>query len=109
MDQFEGDPNPGKIFIRIIAITLIWIEHRESRGRTFIFIRQVMIGDDHIETAVFSPVKRLVRAYPAIDTHDQPIAIIPRLFQACLLNTVAFGETMRNMEANRAPEQLQCA
>ena len=75
MDQLESYAHAGKILVRILAAMLIRIKHGQRRRRAFIFIRQVVIGDDYVEPVRARPMQRLVRAYAAIDADHQLVSI----------------------------------
>ncbi len=78
MNEFESHAHSGEIFIRIIASVLIWIQDSQCRRRSFVFVRQVMIGNDNVESISPGPKQRLVRADAAIDADDQLISIAHR-------------------------------
>ena len=57
----------------------------------------MMIRNDDVQPVVTRPMKRLVRANSAIDADDEFVTFARGFFERCLLNTVAFGETMRDV------------
>ena len=56
MHQFESDAHAGEILVRIITAELIGIKHRESGRRAFVFVGQMMIGDDDVEAVIARPI-----------------------------------------------------
>ena len=109
VNQFESDSDAGEVLVRVFTPKLIWIEHGKSRWRTFFFVRQMVIGDDHVEPDLARPVEWFVRANAAVNTDHELAAIGESLFECCLLNAVAFGETMRDMKADVCAEEFQRA
>src|SRR5687767_8391703 len=70
VDEFERDADTREVFVRIIAAFLVRIEHGKGWWSAFCLVGEMVIGDDYVETVVVGPVKRLVRSYAAVDTHD---------------------------------------
>ena len=70
MNQFESNADAGEIFIRIVTAVLVGIQDSQSRRCSFIFVRQMMIGNDDVQAIRARPMQRLVRAYAAIDADD---------------------------------------
>src|SRR5918999_356109 len=99
MNEFERDADTGEVLVRILATLLVRIEDGECRRSAFVFVRQVMVGNDYVETFFACPMKWRVRADAAVDAHDQFVTFCERLFECCLLDTVTFGETMRNVKS----------
>src|SRR5215213_5873263 len=100
MNQFESDSDSGQVLVRIFTTNLIWVEHCESGRRALLFVRHVVIGDDHVETVFARPVEWFMSANAAVDADDQRVTIGYCLFDRRLLNTVAFGKAMRDMKAD---------
>src|SRR5262249_62361981 len=97
MNEFESHTDSGKVLVRIVTAVLIWIQHCERRRRTFVDIRQMMVGDDNVESLVTCPDEWLVRANPAIDAAHQFFTIVLCPLQPCPLNNLAFLTPMRDV------------
>jgi len=67
MCEFECDPDAGKMLIGIFAIGLVRIYDRIGVRITTFRIRDVMIGDDKVDTVFFRPGDRLKTSYPSVD------------------------------------------
>src|SRR6266550_3930311 len=107
MDQFESDAHTREVLIGIGTAVLIWIEYSAREWRAFVFIGQVMIGNDYIQALLPGPNKWLVSADAAIDTDDEFVAVSDGLLQRGLLNSITFRETMRHMVTSATTKQLQ--
>src|SRR5215207_4841135 len=95
------------MLVRVFAPGLVWIEHGERGRRACFFVRQVVIGDDHVETHFARPVEWFVSAYAAVDADDEFVAIGESLFECRLLNAVAFSEAMWNVESGVCAEEFE--
>ena len=109
MNQFESDADAGEILIGIITAFLIWIQHRERGRRAFVGVRQMMIGDDDVESVCACPVQGLMRGYSAINADNQFVALAGGFLQSLLTNPVAFSEAMRDVVAGRSAQHAQRA
>src|SRR6185369_1290237 len=109
VDEFESNADARQVLVRILTSNLVRVQYGEGRRRAFFFVGQVMIGDDYVETIVARPVKRLVCANAAIDADDEFVTIGDGFFECGLLNSVTFGEAMRDVKACVCAEEFQCA
>ena len=109
VNELEGNANAGKILVRISATLLVGIKNCVSRRDTFAFIRQVMVGDDYVETVVSRPVKWFMRANAAVNADGEFVTFGHRSFQRRLLNSITFSEPMRHMKAGLRAQQIQRA
>src|SRR5688500_20376340 len=107
MNELKRHADAGKVLVRIRATCLVRVEHGESGRRAFLFIREVVIRNDHVETVVASPVKGFVRANATVDADDEFVSFGDGAFECWLLNAVAFGETMRNVKTGAGAEKFQ--
>ncbi len=95
------------MFVRVFATGLVRIQHRErGRGAT-VFVREVVIRDDHVEVVIACPVKRFVCANAAIDADDEFVTVGDGVLECGLLNAVTFSEAMRDMKARFCAKQFQ--
>src|SRR5205085_9408669 len=97
MSQLECHTHASEIFIRIVAATLVRVEHSESWRRSFILIWQVMICDYYINASFMRPMERLVRSYAAINADNDAVIFCLCLLKRGLLYAVAFRKAMRNV------------
>ncbi len=68
-----------------------------------------MIGDDYVEPDLARPVKWFMRTYAAVNTDHEFAAISKSFLESSLLNSVTFGEAMRDMKTDICAEEFQCA
>ena len=106
VNQFISHADSGEILVGIRAAMLIWIQDRVGGRRAFRLIRQMVIRDDHIQSVLVGPVKRLVCANAAIDADHQLVALCGSSFQGRLLNAIPFSEAMRHMIAKAVPPSI---
>src|SRR5687768_5391965 len=69
----------------------------------------MVIRDDHVEAVVTRPMKRCVSPDATVHTDDQFVTFGDCFFECGLLNAVAFGETVRDVEDGASAKQFQSA
>src|SRR5688500_8452940 len=84
VNQFESDSDSGQMLVRIFATCLVGIKHGERGRRAFFFVRQMVIGDDHVETDFAGPIEWFVSAYAAVDADYEFVSIGESFFERCL-------------------------
>ena len=107
--EFERDGRAAERFLGIAAAVLVGIEDGEGSGSGFIRLSaKMMVGDDEVEAEALRGLGLSERAHAGVDGDDEADALGIRGFKHAGLQAVAFAQTMRNMEANRAAEHLDC-
>src|ERR1035437_8742087 len=71
MCKFECHADTGKMFVRIGASSLIWLDDGNGWRITAHRIGEMMVRDDHIEPVIACPFKRFETPDTAIDAYDQ--------------------------------------
>src|SRR5260370_21880499 len=105
MNEFESHAHAGEILIRIIASVLIWIQDSQCRWRSFVFVRQVMIGNDDVESISPGPMQRLARAVAANHADGQIIFSPHPFLSLWLFKVIDFGGASLHLVALAAPQQ----
>src|ERR1044071_3802835 len=96
--EFESHADAREVLVRIRAAGLVRIEHGECGRRAFLFIGQVVIGDDNVEAVLGCPVEWLVRADAAVDADYEFVTVSDCFLEGRLLNAVTFSEAMWNVK-----------
>ena len=107
VDEFEGDAYAGKVLIGIVTAALIRIQNGIGGWNTFAFIRQMVIGNDHVESIGSRPVERFMRANATVDANGKVVTFGHGSLKGSLLDAVTLSEAMRNMKTSLRAEQVQ--
>src|SRR5258708_114382 len=99
MRKFERYADPGQVLVGIFTTGLVGIQDTVGRWRPLVRIGEVVIGDYNVKAIIPGPMERFVRSDSAIDTNYKRIPFGTRFFKSRLLDTVAFGEPVRDMKA----------
>ena len=104
--QLERDGRAAKDFLRIRASRLIRVEDGEGSGERVAGGRQVMVGDDQIQTQPPRGFRFGKGAHAGVDGDHDANAVGVRSFKHARLHAVAFAEAVRHVETCFTAEHL---
>ncbi len=73
LHQFEGDADPGQVFVRVRAVVALGIQHGHRHRQ--LIVRLVVVGDDQVDAELAGAARRLDAADAAVDGNDQRDAV----------------------------------
>ena len=98
MSELKSDADTGEILVGIRAACLVGIDDGYRRRIAAYLIRQMMIGDDHIEAMIACPFQRLKTSDTTIDTDDERNAVLLSMFESRNIDAVALGKAVWYVE-----------